>query len=292
MRFESLHPAINLMYFLPAFVCIISFNHPALLFISYICTFIYSVLLNRIKGLIFNLYALAFIIIYPLVYAGYNHFGVTTISFNVIGNRITLESLVYGLVIAVTISSVLMLISCIITVMTADKISYLIGRFSPVLSLYLSIILRMIPRILSRGAEINCAQKGVGRGYNQGGIIVRIKNFVRIISILITWTLESFFDISASMKSRGYMLKHRSAFSIYRFDNRDRIIIICLFFFYTAIFIGVCLNQTKILYNPKIIFNPITEISVIIYILYAIFLLLPSLLHIAGEIIWERKRAK
>ena len=56
-----------------------------------------------------------------------------------------------------------------------------------------------------------------------------MKNGVRELSILITWTLESFLESGFSMKSRGCGMRGRTAYSIYRFDNRDRSLVVVLF---------------------------------------------------------------
>ena len=110
----------------------------------------------------------------------------------------------------------------------------------------------------------------------------RIVNCLRLLSILITWTLESFGTSSASMKSRGYALKGRTAFSIYRFDHRDRTVVIFLFVCLTLTAMAVMLDQTYILYDPEIIFNRITWISYIFYAAYAAMLLLPLGLELYG----------
>lgn len=218
-----------------------------------------------------------------MFYAYYNHFGVTVLWRNFIENTITLEALVYGLVLGIAAATVVMLFSCVFAVVSSDKIVYLFGRISPKLSLFLSIILRTVPRIKARAAKINTAQRGIGRGAGQGNILRRASNCIRLCSVLITWTMESFVESSQSMKCRGYSLKGRTAFSIYRFDNRDRSFVVMIFLCLTLIFMSVAFNQTSIYYNPEIIMNRITWVSYIFYSAYAVLFLLPMILQIAGE---------
>ena len=45
---------------------------------------------------------------------------------------------------------------------------------------------------------------------------------------MVTWSLESAIDTADSMRSRGYGEPGRTAFSIYRFDDRDRGLLLCL----------------------------------------------------------------
>jgi len=167
---------------------------------------------------------------------------------------------------------------------------YLFGKVSPRLSLFLSIILRMVPRIKKEAKKINTAQRGIGRGVNQGNLWQRMRNCVRIFSMLITWTIESLSTASESMRSRGSSLRGRKAFSIYRFDNRDRAYVITLFTCLTLIIMGVLLKQTDILYDPRIRMNPITSMSWFFYAGYGFFCLMPLMLEVWTEYRFKKAR--
>ena len=56
--------------------------------------------------------------------------------------------------------------------------------------------------------------------------------------MLITWMISALALESDSMRSRGSLLRGRTAFSIYRFDNRDRAFVIALFSGITLTAIG------------------------------------------------------
>ena len=49
----------------------------------------------------------------------------------------------------------------------------------------------------------------------------RLRHGLNMLSILVTWALENAIETSDSMRSRGYGLHGRTAFSIYRFTKRD-----------------------------------------------------------------------
>ena len=110
-------------------------------------------------------------------------------------------------------------------------------------------------------------------------VLKGLENLFKAFSIIITWSLENVVDISNSMKNRGIMLKKRSTYSIYRFENRDRILVVFIFILLTAHIMAMLLNQTKILYNPSIIMSKPTIISLLFYICYLIFLLLPIIVE-------------
>lgn len=290
MRFDSYHPMINFIYFTTAILCAVYFQHPVFLLISYLAAFVYSIKLNGVRSAIFNFCLIPLIAAYALYYSSYNHFGVTNLHSNLIGNQITLEALVFGCVRGITLATVIMIFSCVFTVVSADKVVYLFGRISPGLSLYLSILLRFIPRVKQRAGRIELSRKGIGKGCTQGKWRQKVLHTCGFISILITWTLEDFVETAASMKCRGYSLRGRTAFSIYRFDNRDRGFVLALFACFTVLAAAVAFDQTTITYSPQIVMNRITPISCIFYGTYAFLLLLPMILQVIGEIRFKNKK--
>ena len=290
MKFDSYHPMINLIYFVAAITCTVCFKHPIFLTIGYFCAFVYSVKLGGWKMLLLNLAFLLLAFGYAARYASYEHFGVTVLAVNMIDNEITLESIVYGLVNGFVFATVCMWCCCIFMLITADKIVYLFGRISPNLSLFISILLRTVPRVKVRAKRIEISREGIGKGIVQGNLWQKFLHLLSLLSILITWTMEDFVESSNSMKSRGYSLRGRTAFSIYRFDNRDRSLVVVFFWCLTVIGMGVLLNQTTMYFDPMLIMNPITSLSYVFYAVYALFLLLPMGLQIIGEYQFEKLR--
>ncbi len=290
MGFEKSHPAVNLIYFVCVITGMIAFVHPVYLVISFLCACIYSVKRNRIKALFFELALIPLAFIYAAYYASYHHFGMTELAVNFVGNRLTLESAVYGLVTGLIIAGVMIWSTCVFSVFTTDKVVYLLGALSPKLSLAASIILRMVPRSVSEARKINTARAGIGRSAGQGNIFRRIVNAVNIFSILITWLIGTFRSLSDSMRSRGSTLRGRTAFSIYRFDYRDRLYVIVMFFFITVTLAGYMLRQTVMIYDPRLMWNPVSFVSYIFYTAYALFCLMPFMLEVYTE--WSFRRAR
>ena len=288
MGFELCHPAVNLIFFAAVLVGMITFQHPVFLVISFLCAFAYSVKRNGWKAVVFNLCLLLFVVAFALYYSSYTHFGMTVLHQNMVGNNMTLESLVYGAVLGVTGAGVCIWFSCVFSVFTTDKVVYLFGKVSPRLSLFLAIALRMIPRIKKEAKRINMAQQGIGRGANQGNLWQRFRNSLRIVSMLITWTIDSLTIASESMRSRGSSLRGRKAFSIYRFDNRDRLFVIGLFLCLTLTMMAVLLGQTDMAYDPKIIW---TQVNPLFCIGYVVLCLMPLGLELWTQYrFWKARR--
>lgn len=283
MRFDSYHPAINFIYFAAVIGCTVAFRHPAFLLISYASAFLYAVKLSGRRALRFGLSLLPLMALYVLWYAANNHFGVTALFRNSAGNMITLQAIVQGTVIAVTVSSVLLWFSCVNAIITADKTVYLFGRISPHLSLFLAILLRMVPRIRKEAQRITTAQCCIGRGPGQGNPLERVRNFLRIVSMTITWAIDSLVTASDSMNARGYTLKGRTAYSLYRFGHRDGALVLVLLALFAAALAAAKLGQTNMLCNPVFSLPDVTALSVFFYTAYAGFCLLPAVLQVFGE---------
>ncbi len=292
MGFEQCHPAVNLLFFVPVIVASAVFSDPVCIVISFVCAFAYSVRRNGVRAVVFNSVLIALSALFTLYYASYTHFGATVIGKNFIGNRITLESIVYGASLGLRISAVIMWFSCMFSVFTSDKVVYLFGRVSPRLSLFLTVLLRTVPRIKKDAGRINSARRGAGRGAGQGGILRRISNSLSVFSATVTKTIESLAVSSDSMRSRGSGLRGRQAFSLYRFDNRDRAYVVAMFAAASATACGAALGITKMIYDPKIIPPQITLVSLMTYAAYLIFCLMPLALDLFTEYRFSAAREK
>lgn len=280
MGFERCHPAVNLIYFAAVIAGTVSFQHPVFLVISLGSACAYSIWRNRGKAVLFDLSLLPCVALFTLYYSSYHHFGVTVLKQNFVGNNMTLEALVYGGVVGIAAAGVCIWMSCVYSVFSTDKMVYLFGRISPRLSLFLTILLRLAPRIQKEARKINMAQQAIGRGTKQGTLWRRIRNVVRITSMLITWTIEAIATASDSMRSRGSNLRGRTAFSIYRFDNRDRAYVIGMFFCMTLTVMAVLLKFTDMTYDPRIIWKEVTPMMGLLSLGYAALCLMPLGLEI------------
>ena len=181
-----------------------------------------------------------------------------------------------------------MWLGCIFSVFTSDKVVYLFGRVSPGLSLFLSILLRMIPRVRTEAGRINTAQSCIGRGIGQGNIFRRMLNMLCIFSMLITRTIDSLSEVSRSMRSRGSTFRGRKAFSIYRFDNRDRAYTVFTFLVLTLTVMGAMLGQTGCIYDPRIILPPCSVACFIFYTAYILLCIMPLCLELWTEYCFRR----
>lgn len=282
--FSRLHPAILFIYFTSVILFSMFFMHPVFLAISLLGGFACSFAFNSKKALRFSLkFLLPLILTMSIANPLLNHAGATILLY-VNDNPITMEACVYGIAAASMFASVLLWFSCSNAVMTSDKITYLFGRAAPSLSLMFSMILRFVPRFKAQTRVIGNAQKGIGRGADTGNIITRAKNGIKILSMLTTWALENGITTADSMRARGYGLAGRTNFSRYRFDKRDKSVLILLFVLIAFIIYGFMSGENNIRYFPSLSVRPVTPFSVMIYAAYFLLCVFPLLIHAGFEV--------
>lgn len=267
------------------------FLHPVCLIVSLIGAAAYSIYLNGKKALRFQLvFLLPMMLMAAVVNPAFNHEGATILTYLPTGNPLTLESMVYGLAAAVMMASVVIWFSCYHAVMTSDKFVYLFGRIIPALSLVLSMTLRFVPKFKAQFRVVSDAQKCVGRDLSNGGVIQRLRNGITILSIMLTWALENAIETADSMKSRGYGLPGRTAFSIYHFDQRDKSALIWLAFCGIYILSGWAVGTLEWRYYPTIKGVERTPFSVSFQLVYLALCLTPVVLNRVEDRKWVHLR--
>ena len=227
--------------------------HPLCLVISLFCALGYDLYLNGKKALGLCLKGILPMMVFTAVLNPiFSHEGVTILTYLPSGNPLTLESMLYGLAAAGMLGGVVLWFSCFSAVITSDKFVYLFGRIIPALSLVLSMALRFVPRFGQQLRVVTRAQKCISRDPSRGSLLHRIKCAGAILSVMVTWSLENGIDTADSMKSRGYGLPGRTAFSIFRFDKRDKQALVLLLALGAAVLAGAALDSLTWRYFPSV----------------------------------------
>ena len=88
------------------------------------------------------------------------------------------------------------------------------------------------------------------------------------------------------------MLRGRKAFSIYRFDNRDRAYVIALFACLTLTGMAMLLGLTDMVYDPRILWEPIRAADLPLCAGYTVLCLMPLGLELWTEASFASAAAK
>lgn len=286
--FSGYHPGINFLYFGLVFLFTMFLLHPVSLLISLGCALCYAIYLNGRKAVRFSLrLLLPMMLLAAVLNPAFNHEGATILTYLPSGNPLTMESMLYGLTAALMLAAVITWFSCYNAVMTSDKFVYLFGRVIPALSLVLSMTLRFVPKFKAQLQVVSEAQRCIGRDTSEGSLLQRAKNAITIFSIMVTWALENAIETADSMKSRGYGLPGRTAFSIYRFDERDKTALLWLLFCGVYLLSGWAAGGFSWRYYPTIRGAAVTPFTVSFQIVYLALCLTPVILNR-----WEDKKWK
>lgn len=271
--FKGCHPMVSALYFLFVISIAMFSNHPAFLAIAFFGALINSIFFKGKQAVktCCLLFVPVFIIV-PLINALNVHKGVTVL-FYLNDNAITLEACVYGMVQAVLLSGIILWFVSINEIMSSDKWIYLIGRKAPGIGLLVSMVLRFVPMLKRRYEQIHQAQICMGR---KSGI----RQFFKECSILIAWSLESSIDTSDSMEARGYGLKGRSSYHLFRWEKRDTGLLASILIFGGVGVGAVLTDRTDIWYYPKIVFLNQDGYFWIALAAYGILCILPLVLEV------------
>ena len=292
-EFKTYHPIVNFIYFLVVIGLSCFLMHPVCLITSFVCAFLYSVLLLGTRKVLKNaLIILPVMIVAALVNPLFNHKGITILAYFPNGNPLTLESVVYGLFAAVLIFTIISWFVCYTEVMTSDKFIYVFGKIIPSLSLVLSMTLRFVPEFIRHFKEVKNAHKCIGKDVKGKKLSSNIKNALSIMSVMITWALENAVETSDSMKARGYGLRGRTAFSVFKFSKRDFVALLCVVLFGIYSIFGVVLGVFKYSYFPHIQNISFTPYSVSFYVVYFIMCILPVIIEVKEAIRWNVLKSK
>lgn len=286
--FSRLNPIVNFIFFALVIACTCLFIHPVLLALSFFCALSYSVFLKGFRKLLQESKLLIpTMILTMLINPAFSHSGVTILTYLPSGNPLTLESILYGVYTGIMLITVILWFGCFNLIMTTDKFVYIFGRITPALSLLLSMSLRFIPRFTAQLKEITVAQRSIGNNISSGKLLTRMKHLIRILSILLTWALENAVETSDSMKSRGYGLRKRSSFAIFRFTVSDKISLCFISLIFLITFVYAITGQFYFTYYPSIQSAPFSLTNLLGWICYGLLLSFPICLNIKEGKQWK-----
>ena len=263
---------VNFLYYGLVLVFSMFLMHPVYLAISLLGAFCYSVWLQGRKAVQFTVLGLLPMAAFAaLINPAFNHEGATILTYLPSGNPMTLESILYGFAAAAMLAAIVLWFSSYNEIMTSDKFVYLFGRVIPALSLVLSMTLRFVPKFKAQLQTVMEAQRCVGRDTSNGSLPQRLKSAAKVFSIMLTWSMENAIETADSMRSRGYGLPGRSAFSVCRFDSRDRAAIGWLLLCGAYVASGWIAGGTWFRYYPTIKAAAVTPLTVSFALVYRPF---------------------
>ena len=289
--FAGFHPAALMLYFVTVLLFTMFTWNPVLLALSLAGGMAFVTALERPRELGRNLaFYLPLYLMIAVINPLFSHNGVTPLFF-LNGNPVTLEAVLYGLDIAVMLVAVLYWFKGYNHVMTSDKFLFLFGRAIPKLALVLSAALRFVPLFKVQVRRVNRAQKAMGL-YAADSYVDKVKGGLRVFLFLIAWSLENAVETGDSMRARGYGLKGRSHFSLFRFTLRDGVLLGGTAAALSVLLAGFLSGAVAFSFYPRITALPVSPLAAACYVVFGVLTLLPFILEAEGNAKWRYYRSK
>lgn len=288
--FSSFHPAVNLAFFVAVLGVTVFLWQPVYLLLSLISGFTYLLYLRggsdtgRQVG-----YLVPILILMALMNPLFNHEGMTVLLYLPNDNPVTLESVCFGLASAVMMGASILWFNCCNTVFTSDKIIYLFGRIIPSLSLMVSMTLRFVPRFKNFLQGVLQTQRAMHKPENMRE---KLQQALAAFSATVSWAMEQSIVSADSMKSRGYGMQGRTAFSIYRFEKRDGIVLACLGLLCLGAIIPHAAGLISWNYFPGLSGDLLGPVQILAYLCYGGMCNLPLIINLLEDRKWNAFRSK
>lgn len=286
------NPWVSFLYFFFVIAFSMFFMHPLCLLLSFAAAFIHSVLCGGKKALLFNLKA-----VFPLIAAAavanplINHEGTHILTYFGDGNPLTLESVAYGIAAAFMMGAVICHFSCFNKIMTSDKIMYIVGGIMPSMSLVFSMTLRFVPRFSRQLKKLRDAGKAMNPAAHNN-IVRKIQNGIEILSAMITWSLENAVETADSMKSRGYGIKKRTAYSNMIFTRQDAFALFFILVFAGIVLYAGIVGKMSFHYFPSIQKIYIAPNDAVFFASYFLLIALPIFDKFKERLFWRKLKSK
>ena len=292
-RFAAYHPVINFTFFIGAIVSGMMLIHPVFMACSLLLSFLYYLTVRGKAGFGFVSGMCTVFLVLSLMNPLFNTQGAHVL-FRYFRNRpYTMEALFYGMTLAAMMAAMLSWFASYHAVMTSDKFMYLFGHMAPAVTLVLTMVLRLVPSYKNKVQQMNGARRCIGKGADVGTAKEKTEHGMVLLSTLTSWALEGGVITADSMRSRGYGCGKRTHFSLYRFEDRDRLLLVVM-----VILLGIvavcCLNgASAATYIPEIRLQSPDDPWMLTGVLaYAVFLSIPSAVNIWEELRWRSLKSK
>jgi len=275
---ERVNPRVNFIFFvLVSGITMFSLN-PVILCMSLVFSFLICATVGmQLNEKRMRLWPFVPGIIVILVNPVFSHNGSTVLLF--IGdNPLTLESVIYGVVSATMLVSVLYFFICLSYSMSDDKFMYVCGFLSPKLSLMLSMVFRLIPLMGRKMKEADEAARCMGM-YKSENIFSDIKVKLHVFSVITTWSLEHGITTADSMDARGYGRRRQSFYSVFKFTLRDKIYLLLILVLGIYVIFGIAIHKLNVSYYPDIVIAKPDVYTLSLYVSFLVLLISGVLLN-------------
>ncbi len=199
-----------------------------------------------LKHLLFFVPLLLFII---FMNSFFNGLGLTVLFTVGKGNPITLESILYGLFNGLLLCSIYLWFASYHRLLSNDEWIGIMGYRFPTIGLAISMIMKYVPDTISQGEQILYQQKAM-LGDEKLNTKQKMNFAARLLTVLLSWSMENSLDTADSMAAKGYPSEKRRNYNKDYLTSRDKLTFLLLSGFFILQLILTLLGNSKFIYYP------------------------------------------
>ncbi len=281
--FGTMHPAVPATFLACTLGLTMFAPHPVLVSLSLMGALAYGAAARGIRPALLALrWQLPLVVLLACANPLFARQG-STLLFSVLGMPVFAESLLFGFVMAVMFMASVLWFQAARDILPQDEVLSLFGNAAPVVSLMISMTMRLIPRFVRQGrliadvqdVALSCADADErGAAGARGGLMRRR---MRQSSVLMGWAMEDSLETADAMRARGWgAAERRTTYARYRFTSRDALgmVLIAVAGVPCAVVAWRC--ATTFTFYPRL--SPLGPSPA--YIPYAAWMLVPAALHV------------
>ncbi|MED4731064.1 energy-coupling factor transporter transmembrane component T [Aneurinibacillus migulanus] len=285
--FASLHPVPCMIYYAGVILFSMLLFHPVFLLTAVVVIVMLNLLHNsgnQLRRLLpfYLLMGGSVALLNPL----FSHRG-RYILFYFLDQPITLEAIIYGVTMMLSLLTILLTFVSYHHVITTDKFMYVFSVIAPKVALLILMTMRFVPLFRRRLYQITMIQKMKGISVGRGTLRQRMRHGMVLLRVLLTWSLEEALQTADSMKGRGYGITRRSMYVIYRMERRDWFILSAMVLAELICIIGWAYGYGVLQIYPHLEAMALTWDERAVYGVFCVFLLTPVFLEVRERVVWQ-----
>jgi energy-coupling factor transport system permease protein len=287
IQFKEIHPFVSFFYYGCTGISIMLLSHPLFLITAILVLVSLNILQGTKEKLLRSLPHIAGM---GMVIALLNPLFVrrgSTILFYFRNNPVTLEAVVYGVVMAMSLVCIFILFISFNEVIHGRKFLYLFSKILPQLALLLVITLRFVPLFIRRWKELYDTQKLRNYSMFKGSIKNRSQTGMLYMQKLLTWSMEEALQTAESMNARGFGGKGRSHYQLYNMSGFDWGAVFFLIIFTATCMWGAGNGLGALVIYPELGSIPLTQVDWMLYGVFTLLIGFPILLEGGMHIRWH-----
>lgn len=277
--FERMHPFVLFLYYVAVCVLAMFINHP--LFLGIGCIVLIAVNWTHDNGQavkkwipMLSVMSTVIILVNPFINSRGTH-----IFFYFRGKQVTLEALLYGVVLSMSLVLILLMFISFNLILNGNKFLFVFSRFLPRTAFLIMLSIRFVPLLKRRLDEISDVQRVKGLSLKVGTIRQRAKSGMVLMQILLTWSLEEAIETSDSMRARGYGLGKRSPYIPYRMTRNDIGWLVTLATLLLICLVGGLLGYGEIIIYPQLGTLQLYPIDWLVFVSMVVIMAFPLIIE-------------